>query len=115
VCDNEYVQITPQKLVIPPKTERGFEVHFRPLVTSADETVPLTLDDPVLGQFKYQLLLRGLQPNTQRSMAFRCALGADVMQVFKFTHFLKKPTNYAVKIERIDVPGAQCDFKAEVV
>ena len=47
-------------------------------------------------------------------MAFKCALGGDLMQVFKFTHFLKKPTTYQVKLERIDVPGAQCDFKSEV-
>ena len=35
------------------------------------------------------------------------------MQAFKFIHFLKKATNYAVKVERIDGPGA-CDFKADV-
>lgn len=47
-------------------------------------------------------------------MAFKCALGADLVQVFKFTHYLKKPTNYAVKVERIDNTGAASDFKAEV-
>lgn len=35
------------------------------------------------------------------------------MQAFKFVNFLKKATTYAVKVERIDGPGA-CDFKAEV-
>lgn len=68
----------------------------------------------MLGAFKYKLLLKGLQPSSQRSMAFKCALGGDVVQVFKFTHYLKKPTNYAVKVERIDNPAAPCDFKAEV-
>lgn len=37
----------------------------------------------------------------------------DQMQAFKFTHFLKKATNYTVKVERLDGPGA-CDFKADV-
>ena len=36
------------------------------------------------------------------------------MQTFKFTHFLKKATNYTVKVERVDNPAAQCDFKAEL-
>ena len=36
------------------------------------------------------------------------------MQAFKFTHFLKKATTYAVKVERIEGTGV-CDFKAEVV
>jgi len=46
-------------------------------------------------------------------MAFKCALGGDLVQAFKFTHYLKKATNYAVKIERLDSAGAS-DFKAEV-
>lgn len=72
------------------------------------------LQNAVLGAFKYKLLIKGLQPSSQRSMAFKCALGGDLVQVFKFTHYLKKPTNYTVKVERIDNPGAPSDFKAEV-
>ncbi len=47
-------------------------------------------------------------------MAFKCALGADLVQAFKFVHYLKKPTTYAIKIERLDAPGAPSDFKSEV-
>src|SRR6187455_2197459 len=46
-------------------------------------------------------------------MAFKCALGADLVQAFKFTHFLKKATNYAIKIEKLDAAGLATDFKAE--
>ncbi len=46
-------------------------------------------------------------------MEFKCALGNDLVQAFKFTHFMKKQTNYVVKIERMDQPGVS-DFKAEV-
>jgi len=113
-CDNEYIEITPATLTVPAKAERGFEVHYRPLVASEDETCDLVLQNAVLGAFKYKLLIKGLQPSSQRSMAFKCALGGDLVQVFKFTHYLKKPTNYAVKVERIDMPGAPSDFKAEV-
>lgn len=113
-CDNEYIEITPETLTVPARAERGFEVHYRPLVASEDEPVDLVLQNATLGTFKYKLLLKGLQPSSQRSMAFKCALGGDLVQVFKFTHYLKKPTNYAVKVERIDQPGAPCDFKAEV-
>jgi len=113
-CDNEYIEITPESLVIPARSERGFEIHYRPLITSEEETIDLTLNNAVLGVFKYKLLLKGLQPSSQRSMAFKCALGNDLVQIFKFTHYLKKATNYTVKVERIDNPGAPCDFKAEV-
>jgi hydrocephalus-inducing protein len=104
VCDNEYIQITPAKLMIPAKSEKGFEVHYRPLIAKDTEKSDLTLNNSILGVFKYKLHLKGLAPSSQRSMAFKCALGADVVQVFKFTHFLKKPTTYTVKVERIDNP-----------
>lgn len=79
VCENEYIEIKPASLVIPAKSERGFEVHYRPLIASEDETSDLTLTNPILGTFKYKLVLKGLQLSTQRSMAFKCALGADVI------------------------------------
>ena len=113
-CDNEYIEITPPTLTVPARSERGFEVHYRPLIASEDEACDLVLQNTVLGAFKYKLLLRGLQPSSQRSLAFKCALGGDLVQAFKFTHYQKKPTSYAVKVERIDQPGAPSDFKAEV-
>jgi len=72
------------------------------------------LKNPILGDFKYSLLLKGTAQTSQRSLAFKCALGMDQMQAFKFTHYLKKQTNYAIKVDRIDMPGSPCDFKAEL-
>jgi len=112
-CTSEYIDLGPEQLKIPPKSERGFEISYRPLIVSEQE-VDLVLKNPVLGDFKYKLQLKGLPATSQRSLAFRCALGADLVQAFKFTHFLKKPTAYAVKIERLDQPGQICDFKSEV-
>ena len=74
----------------------------------------LILKNPILGDFKYKLMLKGLPATSQRSMAFRCALGADLVQAFKFTHYLKKATTYVVKVEKLDQPGGLSDFKAEV-
>lgn len=72
----------------------------------------ITLKQPVLGEFKYKLLLKGIAPTSQRSLAFKCALGQDQMQAFKFTHYMKKATTYTVKVERLDEKGVP-DFKAE--
>ena len=100
-CTNEYIELGPEQLKIPPKAERGFEISYRPLIISEQE-VDLVLKTPVLGDFKYKLQLKGLAATSQRSLAFRCALGNDLVQAFKFTHFLKKPTAYTIKIERLD-------------
>ena len=112
-CTSEYIEVGPEQLKIPAKSERGFEIMYRPLIISEQE-VDLVLKNPVLGDYKYKLHLKGLPATSQRSLAFRCALGADLMQAFKFTHYLKKPTTYAIKIERLDQPGQICDFKSEV-
>lgn len=63
VVNNEYIEITPDTLKVPPKSERGFEINYRPLIVSEQE-VDLILKNPVLGDYKYKLLLKGLVPNT---------------------------------------------------
>jgi len=112
VVANEYVEITPEEQTIKAREAREFQVSFRPLMISESQS-DLTVKNPVLGDYKYKLLLKGIAPTSQRSLAFKCALGQDQMQAFRFTHFLKKQTNYAVKVERADGLG-QVDFKAEV-
>jgi len=109
---NEYVEVTPDTLKIPPKSEGGFEINYRPL-TMSEQEVDLTLKHPILGDFKYKLLLKGLPASSQRSLAFKCALGQDLVQAFKFTHYLKKPTNYAMKIEKLDATGGPSEFKLD--
>jgi hydrocephalus-inducing protein len=113
VMANEYLDIQPEVLRIPPKSERGFEVYYRPLIAS-EQTCDLELKSPVLGNFKYKLVLKGLVPSTQKSMAFKCSLGVETVQSFKFHHFMKKATNYAVKIEKLEAAGPVQDFKADV-
>ena len=111
---NDYIELQPDSMVLKPHEAKEFTIRYRPLmITDKDETM-LVLKHPVLGDYKYKLYLKGVAPTTPRSLVFKCSLGQDQMQPFKFTHFLKKATNYAVKVERLDGPG-QCDFKAEVV
>ena len=78
VMANEYLDIQPEVLKIPPKSERGFEVHYRPLIAS-EQTCDLELKSPILGNFKYKLVLKGMVPSTQKSMAFKCSLGGETV------------------------------------
>jgi len=64
-------------LKIPAKAERGFEIHYRPLIVSENDEAELILKNPVLGEFKYKLVLKALAPSTQKSMAFKTSLGND--------------------------------------
>ena len=109
---NEFIDVTPDTLKIPPKSEGGFEVIYRPLNMSEQE-VDFALKNPVLGDYKYKLMLKPLPPSSQRSLAFKCGLGQDLVQAFKFTHYLKKPTAYAMKIEKLDQAGGPSEFKLD--
>jgi hydrocephalus-inducing protein len=46
------------------------------------------------------------------SLHFKVSLGSELVQVFRFTHFVKKQTVYTVKLERT-IGGPATDFKAE--
>lgn len=63
MVQNEYIEITPDTLKIPPKAERGFEIIYRPLMQTEQE-IDMVLKNPALGDFKYKLLLKGLPPSS---------------------------------------------------
>jgi len=48
------------------------------MITEKEESM-LTLKNPILGEFKYKLNLKGIAPTSQRSLAFKCSLGQDQM------------------------------------
>ena len=108
---NEYIEISPDSITIPAQSERGFEISYRPLIVGESKEL-LTLKSAALGIYKYELLLKGLVSTAQRSLHFKCALGADLMQQFKFKHFLKKATVYTVKWEDM-VAHPSTRFKIE--
>lgn len=111
VISNEYIEILPASLTIPPQSERGFEVSYRPLIVS-EQKEELVLNSAALGTYKYELALKGLVSTAQRSLHFKCTLGAELMQQFKFKHYLKKATTYAVKCEDMSGHPSTC-FKVE--
>lgn len=100
VCDNDYVMIEPDWLEIPGKSESGIEVSFRPLIATEQQS-KLIIKTPQLGEFNYVLILKGLPATSQRSLNFSTSLGTELVQAFRFTHFLKKQVQFAIKIERL--------------
>lgn len=71
---NEYLEIVPDEIIIKAKESREFNVNFRPLII-AETSTDMVLKNPILGEFKYNLALKGVAPTTQRSLAFKCSLG----------------------------------------
>lgn len=114
--ESEYVFVTPETITIPPQRESAIEINFRPLVVEETEC-KLTLTNPDLGVFPYKLKLTGIKSTTLRSLHFKASLGSELVQAFRFTHYVKTQTTYTMKIERISGAGAQggiaTDFKCD--
>ena len=109
--ENEYIEIEPETLTLPSKAERSFEIKYRPLIVG-EEQEEIILNSADLGIYKYQIVMKGLISTAQPSLHFSCTLGSELMQQYKFRHYLKKATNYAVNSE--DMEGhPSTSFKVE--
>lgn len=111
VCDNDYVLIEPDWLEIPAKSESSIEVMYRPLVV-AELQAKLSVKSAQLGEFNYVLLLKGLASTTHRNLHFATSLGTELVQAFRFNHYLKKQVPYQIKIEKIGGTGP-ADFMVD--
>ena len=60
---NEYIEIHPETQVVKGNESREFQIRYMPLMISESEA-EMTLKNPVLGDFKYQLVLKGLAPTS---------------------------------------------------
>ena len=108
-AEHDSITFNPPTFIIPAKSEFGFEVLFRPLIVNVLQS-KCKLTSPELGEFVYVLNLTGLPSTIQRSMIFKTSLGTDITQNFKFTHYLKKPTEYQCRIEKM---GAKAPIDAK--
>ncbi|EGR28756.1 hypothetical protein IMG5_169530, partial [Ichthyophthirius multifiliis] len=125
IVENDNVYINPPSFTIPPNSEFGFEIVFRPLLIKEEQS-KVTLNSPELGQFVYLLQLKGVaQSQIQRNVTLKASLGSDITQTFKFTNFCKKQTTYICRVDKIGakvqnpvdpkakLPPVQVDFSVE--
>ena len=63
VFANEYVEVTPDEITVKAHESREFNVNFRPLIISESQC-EMVLKNPQLGEFKYNLLLKGIAPTS---------------------------------------------------
>ena len=60
---NEYVEIHPETQVFKPHESREFQIRYLPLMITESEA-EMSLRNPVLGDFHYKLILKGLAPTS---------------------------------------------------
>jgi len=68
---------------VPPKSESAIELVYRPLAVG-ESSAKLTVRTQELGEFVYNLILKGLPTSSQRQIHFKTAIGTELVQVFRF-------------------------------
>jgi len=57
-----------------------------------------------LGEAQYLLNLQGLPQTAQKQLNFKTTLGNEIVQTFKFVNYLRKPTSYLCRVEKVGAP-----------
>ncbi|CAD8206755.1 unnamed protein product [Paramecium octaurelia] len=104
IAETDSISFNPQQFVIPPKSEFGLEIAYRPLVVQ-DIQSKITIKSVQLGEFVYPLKLQGLQQNVSRSLYFKASLGTEMVLPFKFMNYTKKPTMYTCYATKLGPNG----------
>ena len=92
--------------------EIPIELSYRPLIVGNNNNASVTIKSPELGDMKYPLVLKGTASNQVKTINnISACLGSDKVVSFSFMNYLKKPTDYSVKIEKfVDTMPVPIDF-----
>ena len=84
-CKHPHVQVK-DKIELKAHSETTIDVSFRPLLV-ADENSTLVLTSEELGDYIYDMILKGVATGSERGMTFNVPLGSKEIQSFRFMHY----------------------------
>ena len=113
IIENEYLTISPEVITIPAESEVTVDCSFRPLVVGKINT-SVTIKSGELGELKYPISIEGIAAPPQTLQPIQASLGSDKIIQVSFTHFIKKPTTYTIKVEQYSEGVPFSDFVPEV-
>ena len=99
IIENEYLTVTPDIISIPAESEVAVDVSFRPLVVGKINT-NVTIKSSELGELKYPISIEGTPAPPQTLQPIQACLGSDKIIQVSFTHFIKKPATYTIKVDK---------------
>ena len=113
ICENEYLTVSPNEFNIPAESEVTIDVSFRPLLVGKINT-NVIIKSPELGELKYPISIEGTAAPPKVLQPIQACLGSDKIVQIYFTHYLKKPSQYTVKVEKFAEGVPFSDFIPEV-
>eukprot|EP01135_Chromosphaera_perkinsii_P007876 Nk52_evm68s1020 gene=Nk52_evmTU68s1020 len=91
----------PHTFITPAHGEGSCPVEFMPLRVG-ETTGRVTITSAELGIYQYDLKLVATPAAPERSLHFKCPIGASQIQTFRFNSFLKQRGEYTCKIDNPD-------------
>ena len=113
IIENEYLTISPEVISIPAESEVTIDVSYRPLIVGKINT-SITIKSNELGELKYPVSIEGTPAPPQFLQPIQASLGSDKIIQVTFTHFIKKPATYTIKVEQYSEGVPFSDFVPEV-
>ncbi|MCQ2818255.1 MAG: hypothetical protein MJ252_13390, partial [archaeon] len=111
--ENEYLSISPKQISIDPNSEVTVDVTVRPLIVGRS-TSNIIIKSQELGTLTYPITVEGTEVLPKNLPPMVASLGSDkIIQVY-FTHYLKKPSTYTIKVEKYSEGIPFNDFIPEV-
>lgn len=91
-----------EEISVKAQGEVALDLLFFPLIEYKQATFPLKISSADLGEFLFEVVLTSKKNVNIPSINFKTSLGTDASKKFTFQNFLKKPTTFVVKIERME-------------
>ena len=108
-----HLTLSPDVITIPAESEVTIDVSFRPLIVGKIST-NVTIKSAELGELKYPISIEGTPAPPQTLQPIQASLGSDKIIQVSFTHFIKKPATYTIKVEQYSEGVPFSDFVPEV-
>lgn len=92
------LRFSPNPLTVNPQGQAMLDLLFRP-VEEGEMMAEATLNSDELGLYPYSVKLVGTGAGIERTLVLKAPLGGEVVETFKFLHYVKKPVTYEVTVE----------------
>jgi hypothetical protein len=121
-CESDDLRFSPEKIEVPPRSEKTIDLMYRPLVEGSGQTVA-TLVSEELGSYPYTVKWSATAAGLERTLILKAPLDGFVaegstpgqVESFKFMHYARSQVQYKATIEAAPShKGNPNDFSLEV-
>lgn len=110
---NPDIRFSHDPLEVPPRSERGIDLLFRPVVEGSGQA-DVTLESAELGRYPYTVTWAASPAGRERTLVLKAPLGGSAVEAFKFVHWAQESVTYSAEVQPVESrSGPTTDFEIE--